>query len=308
MPKAVLLTKSDDRFAAQVGEVSDDDLRANTPECDVTVAVEYSSVNYKDALALTNTGPVVRRWPMVAGIDAAGAVLDSADAAFKPGDKVEWLLQLPARLSTRQAMAIGTAGYTAMLCCLALRDAGLEPGGGDVLVTGASGGVGSIAIAILAGWGFRVTASTGKSAETDFLRAMGAASVIDRAELAAPGKPLQKERWSGVVDSVGSHTLANACAQTRYGGAVAACGLAQGMDFPATVAPFILRGVRLLGIDSVMCPRARRRLAWERLASDLDRARLENATVEIGLAGAIEVAPELLAGKVRGRVVVDVNA
>jgi acrylyl-CoA reductase (NADPH) len=331
MPKAVLLTKSDNRFSVRIEEVSDDELRAQTPECGVTVAVDYSTVNYKDALALTNRGPVVRRWPMVAGIDAAGTVVDSTDPAFNPGDKVvlngwgvgeqcwgglaqrarfksEWLLRLPARLSTRQAMAIGTAGYTAMLCCLALRDAGLEPGGGDVLVTGASGGVGSIAIAILAGWGFRVTASTGRSAEADFLRAMGATSVIDRSELAAPGKPLQKERWSGVVDSVGSHTLANACAQTRYGGAVAACGLAQGMDFPATVAPFILRGVRLLGIDSVMCPRARRELAWERLAIDLDRARLESATVEIGLAGAIEVAPELLAGKVRGRVVVDVNA
>jgi acrylyl-CoA reductase (NADPH) len=330
MPNAVLLTKSDDRFAAQVGEVSDDELRANTPECNVTVAVEYSSVNYKDALALTNRGPVVRRWPMVAGIDAAGAVLDSADAAFKPGDKVvlngwgageqhwgglaqrarfrsEWLVHLPAGLSAREAMAIGTAGYTAMLCCLALRDAGLEPGSGDVLVTGATGGVGSIAVAILSRWGFRVTASTGKSAEADYLRAMGATTVIDRSELGSPGKPLQKERWSGVVDSVGSHTLANACAQTRYGGAVAACGLAQGMDFPATVAPFILRGVRLLGIDSVMCPLARRRLAWERLASDLDRARLVRATTETGLAGAIDIAPELLAGRLRGRVVVDVN-
>jgi acrylyl-CoA reductase (NADPH) len=331
MPKAVLLTKSDDRFAAQVGEVSADELHANTPDCNVTVAVDFSTVNYKDALALTNKGPVVRRWPMVAGIDAAGTVIESADPAFRVGDKVvlngwgvgeqywgglaqrarfrsEWLLHLPAGLSTRQAMAIGTAGYTAMLCCLALRDAGLEPGSGDILVTGATGGVGSIAIAILAGWGFRVTASTGKSAEADYLRTMGATSVIDRAELAAPGKPLQKERWAGVVDSVGSHTLANACAQTRYGGAVAACGLAQGMDFPATVAPFILRGVRLLGIDSVMCPLPRRRLAWERLASDLDRARLDGATTEVDLAGAIEIAPKLLAGKVRGRVVVDVNA
>ena len=331
MPKVVLLTKSDDRFAVKVDEVSDDELRANTPGCNVTVAVDYSTVNYKDALAITNRAPVVRKWPMVAGIDAAGTVVDSADPAFKAGDKIvlngwgvgeqywgglaqrarfrsDWLLHLPAGLSTRQAMAIGTAGYTAMLCCLALRDAGLEPGSGDVLVTGATGGVGSIAIVILSGWGFSVTASTGKPGEADYLRALGAASVIDRAELASPGKPLQKERWSGVVDSVGSHTLANACAQTRYGGAVAACGLAQGMDFPATVAPFILRGVRLLGIDSVMCPLPRRRLAWERLASDLDRARLDRATTEVGLAGAVEIAPEILAGKVRGRVVVDVNA
>jgi acrylyl-CoA reductase (NADPH) len=330
MSKAIVLTKADDRFAAAVQELGDGELRSNTPHADVTVAVEYSTVNYKDALALTNKGPVVRKWPMVAGIDAAGTVLDSADARFRPGDKVvlngwgvgeqhwgglaqrarfraDWLVPLPAGLSTRQAMAIGTAGYTAMLCCLALREQGVAAGDGEILVTGASGGVGSIAIAILAGWGCHVVASTGKSAEADYLKALGASAVIDRAELAAPGKPLQKERWAGVVDAVGSQTLANACAQTRYGGTVTACGLAQGMDFPATVAPFILRGVRLIGIDSVMCPMPRRQAAWQALAADLDRARLDAATTEVGLAQALEVAPELLAGRVRGRVVVNVG-
>jgi acrylyl-CoA reductase (NADPH) len=329
--KAILLTKSDNLFAAQVRDLTDEELRAGTPEANVTVAVDYSTVNYKDALALANMGPVVRAWPMVAGIDAAGSVLESADPRFAPGDKVvlngwgvgeqhwgglaqrarfkgDWLVKLPDGLSTRQAMAIGTAGYTAMLCCLALREQGVEPGSGEILVTGASGGVGSIAVSILAGWGYRVVASTGKSAEADYLKALGASAVIDRAELASPGKPLQKERWAGVVDPVGSHTLANACAQTRYGGTVTACGLAQGMDFPATVAPFILRAVRLIGIDSVMCPQARRQHAWQRLAADLDRSRLDAATSEVGLAKAIEVAPALLAGRVKGRVVVNVNA
>jgi len=329
--KAILLTKANDQFAAQVRELSDEDLRANTPEANVTVAVEYSTVNYKDALALANKGPVVRKWPMVAGIDAAGTVLDSTDARFAPGDKVvldgwgvgeqhwgglaqrarfkaDWLVPLPAGLSARQAMAIGTAGYTAMLCCLALREQGVQPGDGEILVTGASGGVGSIAISILAGWGYRVVASTGRATEAAYLTALGASAVIDRAELAAPGKPLQKERWAGVVDAVGSHTLANACAQTRYGGTVTACGLAQGMDFASTVAPFILRGVRLIGVDSVLCPLPRRLSAWQRLAADLDRSKLDAATTEIVLAQAIDVAPALLAGRVRGRVVVNVNA
>jgi acrylyl-CoA reductase (NADPH) len=329
--KAILLTKSDERFAAQVRDLTDEELRANTPEADVTIAVDYSTVNYKDALALANKAPVVRKWPLVAGIDAAGSVLQSADPRFAPGDRVvlngwgvgeqhwgglaqrarfkgDWLVKLPDGLSTRQAMAIGTAGYTAMLCCLALREQGVEPSSGEILVTGASGGVGSIAVSILAGWGYRVAASTGKSAETPYLTALGASSVVDRAELSSPGKPLQKERWAGVVDAVGSHTLANACAQTRYGGTVTACGLAQGMDFPATVAPFILRGVRLIGIDSVMCPQPRRQQAWQRLASDLDRGKLDAATTVVGLAQAIELAPVLLAGKVRGRVVVDVSA
>lgn len=329
--QAILLTKSNDQFAAQVKELTEEELDAATPEADVTIAVDYSTVNYKDALALANKGPVVRKWPMVAGIDAAGTVVQSTDSRFARGDKVvlngwgvgeqywgglaqqarfkaDWLVKLPDRLSTRQSMAIGTAGYTAMLSCLALREQGVEPGSGEVLVTGASGGVGSIAVSILAGWGYRVVASTGKSAEAPFLTALGAAAVIDRAEFASAGKPLQKERWAGVVDAVGSHTLVNACAQTRYGGTVTACGLAQGMDFPATVAPFILRGVRLIGIDSVMCPLPRRLHAWQKLATDLDRSKLDAATTEVGLAQAIEVAPALLAGKVRGRVVVNVNA
>ncbi len=329
--KAIVLTRTGEQFAAQVRELTDEELRAGTPDAEVTVAVDYSTVNYKDALALANKGPVVRKWPMIAGIDAAGSVLESADPRFAAGDRVvlngwgvgeahwgglaqrarfrgDWLVKLPDGLSARQAMAIGTAGYTAMLCCLALREQGVEPGSGEILVTGASGGVGSIAVSILAGWGYRVVASTGRSAETPYLTALGASAVIDRAELASPGKPLQKERWAGVVDAVGSHTLANACAQTRYGGTVTACGLAQGMDFPATVAPFILRGVRLIGIDSVMCPQPRRQQAWQKLAADLDRGKLDAATSEVGLAQAIEVAPALLAGKVRGRVVVNVNA
>lgn len=329
--KAIVLTRTGEQFAAQVRELTDEELRAGTPDADVAVAVDYSTVNYKDALALANKGPVVRKWPMIAGIDAAGSVLESADPRFAAGDRVvlngwgvgeahwgglaqrarfkgDWLVKLPDGLSTRQAMAIGTAGYTAMLCCLALREQGVGPGSGEILVTGASGGVGSIAVSILAGWGYRVVASTGRSAEAPYLTALGASAVIDRAELASPGKPLQKERWAGVVDAVGSHTLANACAQTRYGGTVTACGLAQGMDFPATVAPFILRGVRLIGIDSVMCPQPRRQQAWRKLAADLDRGKLDAATSEVGLAQAIEVAPALLAGKVRGRVVVNVNA
>jgi acrylyl-CoA reductase (NADPH) len=220
--------------------------------------------------------------------------------------KGDWLVPLPAALSTRQAMAIGTAGYTAMLCVMALEAQGVVPGDGEVLVTGAAGGVGSVAIALLSGLGHRVIASTGRAAEADYLKGLGAAEVIDRAALAAPGKPLQKERWAGVVDAVGSHTLANACAQTRYRGAVAACGLAQGMDFPSSVAPFILRGVRLIGVDSVMCPQAERRAAWTRLARDLDMAKLDAMTTGIGLADAIAAAPEILAGRVRGRLVVDV--
>jgi acrylyl-CoA reductase (NADPH) len=331
MFKAIVLTRENEQFAAQMRELSDEDLRLGTPEAEVTVAVEYSTINYKDALALTNKGPVVRKWPMVAGIDAAGTVVHSSDSRYAQGDKVvlngwgvgeqhwgglaqtarfkaDWLVPLPAALSTRQAMAIGTAGYTAMLCCMALREQGVDPASGEILVTGASGGVGSIAISILAGWGYPVVASTGKAAEADYLRALGAVAVIDRAELSSPGKPLQKERWAGVVDAVGSHTLANACAQTRYCGTVTACGLAQGMDFPATVAPFILRGVRLIGIDSVMCPMPRRRLAWQTLASDLDRGKLDAATAEVGLAQAIDVAAALLAGKLRGRVVVNVRA
>ena len=322
MFQALVLDNSPE-FSAEVREVDDSFL----PDGDVTVAVAYSTLNYKDGLAITNRSPVVRSWPMVAGIDGAGTVVESTSPRWKAGDEVvlngfgvgethkgclagkarlrgEWLVKRPAAFSAQQAMAIGTAGYTAMLCVLALERHGLRAGDGDVLVTGATGGVGSIAVALLSALGHRVVAATGKSSEGDYLRQLGAADVIDRAGLAAPGKPLQKERWAGVVDAVGSHTLANACAQVRSGGAVAACGLAQGMDLPTTVAPFILRGISLLGIDSVMAPMPRREEAWTRLARDLDPARLDAATSEIGLADAVEHAGRLMTGQVRGRIVV----
>jgi len=291
--------------------------------------VAWSTLNYKDGLAITGKSPVVRRFPMVPGIDFAGTVTHSSHAAWKVGDKVilngwgvgethcgglaqvarvkgDWLVPLPAAFTERQAMAIGTAGYTAMLCVLALERHGIQPADGEILVTGANGGVGSVAIALLAKLGYTVVASTGRLAESEYLKALGASQVMDRAELSAPGKAIGKERWAGVIDTVGSHTLANACATTKYRGAVAACGLAGGMDFPASVAPFILRGVTLYGIDSVMAPLAVRLQAWERLARDLDVAKLEAMTREITLAQAIEVAAELLQGQVRGRVVVDV--
>lgn len=330
MFKAIYLSKENDQFAASVRSLDDAALAAATPDDDVAVAVEHSTINYKDGLALTNKSPVVRSFPMVAGIDAAGTVVDSRHPAWRPGDKVvltgwgvgethwgglaqrarfkgDWLVRLPDGMSSRQAMAVGTAGFTAMLAVLALEAHHVQPGA-EVLVTGASGGVGSVAIALLAARGYRPVASTGKLSEADYLKSIGATDVIDRAPLAAPGKPLQKERWAAVIDSVGSHTLANACAQSRYGGVIAACGLAQGMDFPATVAPFILRGCTLVGIDSVMCPLPARQRAWQRLATDLDRARLDAMTRVVPLAGALEVAREILAGQVRGRVVVDVNA
>jgi acrylyl-CoA reductase (NADPH) len=322
MFQALILEKNPD-FSAAVRQVDESFL----PEGDVTLDVEYSTLNYKDALAITNRSPVVRSWPMVAGIDGSGTVASSASARWKPGDKVilngfgvgethkgclaararlkgQWLVRLPDQFSARQAMAIGTAGYTAMLCVLALERHGVAPDAGEVLVTGATGGVGSVAVALLSKLGFRVVAATGKAAEEDYLKALGATAVIDRAELAAPGKPLQKERWSAVVDAVGSHTLVNACAQTRYGGAVAACGLAQGMDLPGTVAPFILRAVALLGVDSVMAPMALRERAWQRLAQDLDPAKLDAITTEVPLGAAIGEAARLMEGKVRGRVVV----
>ncbi|HZN48275.1 MAG TPA: MDR family oxidoreductase [Ramlibacter sp.] len=318
-----LVLEKEPEFRAEVRSVDDGFL----PEGDVVLAVEYSTINYKDALAITNRSPVVRSWPMVAGIDGSGTVLESSAAQWKPGDafvlngfgvgethkgclagkarlKSQWLVRRPAAFTARQAMAIGTAGYTAMLCVLALERHGVQAGDGEVLVTGATGGVGSVAVALLAKLGHKVVAATGKAAEADYLRALGAKEVIDRGELAAPGKPLQKERWAAVVDAVGSHTLANACAQVRYGGAVAACGLAQGMDFPSTVAPFILRGVALLGVDSVMAPMVLREQAWLRLARDLDPGLLESITTEIALAGAIEAAQKLMAGQVRGRIVV----
>ena len=323
MFNALVLDKTPD-FQASVRAVDDDFL----PEGDVTIEVDYSTLNYKDGLAITNRSPVVRSWPMVAGIDGAGTVTASTHAAWKVGDAVvlngfgvgethkgclaqrarlkgDWLVRRPDAFSARQAMAIGTAGYTAMLCVLALEKHGLTPAAGDVLVTGATGGVGSVAVALLAKLGYRVVAATGKAAESGYLTALGAAAVIDRAELGAPSKPLQKERWAAVVDAVGSHTLANACAQTRYGGAVAACGLAQGIDLPATVMPFILRGVALLGVDSVMAPMRAREQAWARLAVDLDPAVLEAITTEVPLSAAIAAAGQLMAGQVRGRLVVD---
>jgi acrylyl-CoA reductase (NADPH) len=323
MFKGLLLSKDNEKFDARIADIDEGQL----PEGDVLVRIEYSTLNYKDALAICNESPIVRKWPMVAGIDGAGVVETSNHPGWKPGDKVvlngwgvgeshwgclaqkaklngDWLIRLPEAFSTKDAMAIGTAGYTAMLCCLALERFGVKPEQGEILVTGASGGVGSIAISILAGWGYNVVASTGKLNETAFLESLGAKAVIDRNLLSQPGKPLQKERWVGVVDSVGSHTLVNACAQVKYRGVVAACGLAQGMDFPASVAPFILRGVVLAGVDSVYQPLPVRRDAWTRLASDLDRTKLASITTEIGLNEAIPKAADVLAGKVRGRLVV----
>ena len=326
MFKALMLDKDAAGFRAAVREVDESGL----PEGEVLVRVEHSTLNYKDGLAITNRSPVVRAWPMVAGIDGAGTVLESSDGRWPVGARVihngwgvgetrwgclaervrlkgDWLVALPPVFTTRQAMAIGTAGYTAMLCVLALERHGLHAGAAadaGVLVTGATGGVGSFAVALLAKLGHRVTAATGKAAEAGYLRQLGAAEIIDRAELAAPGKPLQKERWAAVVDAVGSHTLANALAQTRYGGVVAACGLAQGHDLPATVMPFILRGVTLAGIDSVMAPIADRQAAWQRLASDVDPAWLDLIAEEVPLEGAIAKAAALMAGQVRGRVVV----
>jgi acrylyl-CoA reductase (NADPH) len=323
--KSLLLSKSDAGFSAAVTDTDE----AQLPAGDVLVAVEYSTLNYKDGLAITNKGPVVRNWPMVAGIDGAGTVLESTHPGWKAGDRFvhngwgvgetrwglmaerarlqgEWLVKLPPAFSARQAMAIGTAGYTAMLSVLALEKNGIPPASGEVLVTGATGGVGSVAVALLGKLGYTVVAATGKASEEAYLKQLGASSVIDRAELSAPGKPLQKERWAAVVDAVGSHTLANACAQTRYGGVVTTCGLAQGADFPATVMPFILRGVTLAGIDSVMAPLARRQLAWDRLAIDLDAAKLEAMVEEIPMERAAEKASDLISGKVRGRIVVKI--
>ena len=325
MFKSLQLSKTDALIEAAITDTSESQL----PAGDVLVAVEYSTLNYKDGLAITNTGPVVRSWPMVAGIDGAGTVLESTHPAWQAGDKFvhngwglgetrwglmserarlqgDWLVKLPAAFTTRQAMAIGTAGYTAMLCVLALEKNGVTPGDGEVLVTGATGGVGSVAVALLSKLGYAVVAATGKADEAAYLTQLGAASIIDRAALSAPGKPLQKERGAAVVDAVGSHTLANACAQTRYGGVVAACGLAQGADFPATVMPFILRGVTLAGIDSVMAPLAKRQQAWDRLAIDLDAAKLEAIAVEVPLSQAVEKAAALMAGTMRGRVIVKI--
>lgn len=327
MFKGIVIEKGAEGYRASVSEIDE----ARLPAGDVTVRVEYSTLNYKDGLAITGKGPVVRTFPMVPGIDFAGIVEQSDHPEFKAGDRVvlngwgvgethwgglaqrarvkgDWLIPLPQRFSARQAMAIGTAGYTAMLCVLALERYGLKAGDGSVLVTGANGGVGSFAVALLAKLGHQVVASTGRVAESDYLRRLGATGVIDREDLQEPGKPLQKERWSAAVDSVGSHTLANVCAQLRYNGAVAACGMAQGLDFPGSVAPFILRGVTLLGIDSVMRPKADRIAAWDRLARDLHGPILEDIAGEIPLAQAIDAAGKLMRGEIRGRLIVNPNA
>ena len=323
--KALLITKDD---AGQKAALTDIGL-ADLMEGDVVVAVSHSTVNYKDGLVVTGRSPVVRKFPMIGGIDLAGMIEQSGNPNFKPGDKVllngyglsethfggyaeyarvkgEWLVPLPREFTAADAMAIGTAGYTAMLCVLALEDAGLTPAKGPVLVTGAAGGVGSVAVALLAKLGYRVIASTGRTEEETYLKTLGASEIIARAELSGDPKPLAKERWAGVVDSVGSKTLANAIASTQYGGAIAACGLAQGMDLPTSVAPFILRGVSLLGIESVHMRRERRLKAWERLARDLDVKKLASMTTTIKLADVAKAANDILAGKVRGRIVVEI--
>lgn len=323
--KAIRIDKADKGTTAALTQFDEAELM----DGDVTVAVEWSTLNYKDGLALTGKAPVVRRFPMIAGIDFAGTVTQSSHPAWKAGDKVictgwgmgethlgayaqkarvkgDWLVRLPDGMSARQAMAIGTAGFTAMLAALALEKQGVSPNSGPVVVTGAAGGVGSVAIAVLARLGYHVIASTGRMAEAGYLKGLGATEVIDRAELAGQPKPLGKERWAGGVDSVGSTTLANLLSMTKYGGAIAACGLAAGMDLPSSVAPFILRGVCLLGIDSVMCPIASREIAWRRLASDLDPAKLSEITHEIALDQVLAEAPKILAGQVRGRVVVKI--
>ena len=325
---AVIINRSEDKKISASLETIDE---SQLPEGDVTVDIDYSTLNYKDGLAITGAAPVVRHYPMVPGIDFAGTVTESSHANWKAGDKVilngwgvgemhwgglaqkarvngDWLIAQPESLSSYQAMAIGTAGYTAMLCVMALQNNGVKPEDGEILVTGANGGVGSFSVAILAAHGYTVVASTGRPEESDYLTELGAASCMDRAELSEPGKPLGKERWAGVIDCVGSHTLANACATTQYGGTVAACGLAQGFDLPATVMPFILRGVTLAGVDSVNAPVAKRQEAWDKLAATLKAETYEAVVEKIVLSDAIEVAGKLLKGQVRGRVVVDVNA
>jgi acrylyl-CoA reductase (NADPH) len=324
--KAIRIDKADTGTRAAYADFDESELM----EGDVTVAVSHSTVNYKDGLAITGKSPVVRRFPMIPGIDFAGTVEASSNPNYKPGDQVilngwglgethlggyakkarvkgDWLVALPKGLSAAEAMAIGTAGYTAMLAVLALERHGLTRDRGPAIVTGAAGGVGSVAIALLSKLGWQVIASTGRAEEAPYLKELGAAEIIDRGELSGPGRPLGKERWAAGVDSVGSHTLANLLTQTKYGGAIAACGLAQGMDLPASVAPFILRGVSLLGIDSVMCPQVLRRQAWERLARDLDREKLKRITRTIPFDKVIDTAGEILAGKIRGRVVVEIG-
>lgn len=326
MFKGILIDKVDGTLSAKVSEIDETSL----PEGDVTIAVEYSTLNYKDALAINRGAPVVRSFPMVPGIDLAGTVIESSSAEFNAGDKVllngwgvgeghwgglaqkarlkaKWLVPLPQTFDAKTAMAIGTAGYTAMLCVMALERQGVKPEDGEILVTGAAGGVGSVAIAVLAKLGYEVIALTGRPSEKEYLQSLGAKDILPREEMSEPGRPLARERWAGVVDVVGSHVLANACASTKYGGTVTACGLAAGMDFPSTVAPFILRGVTLAGIDSVMAPRELRLEAWRRLGEDLDPAKLGAIANEISLTEAIDASAQILEGKLRGRVVVKVN-
>ena len=319
MFKAVLIDETDDGPRARLAELDESQL----PDGDVAIDVAYSSLNFKDALGITGTAPIARSLPMVAGIDLAGTVAESGEEVIVTGQGIGerhwgglaqkarldpgWTVPLPVAFSARQAMAIGTAGFTAMLCALALEDHGVAPGDGSVLVTGAAGGVRSVAVALLASRGHDVIASTGRTEESGYLEGLGAAAILDRAELSEPGKALAKERWVAAVDTVGGQTLANVCAATAYGGAVAACGNAGGMQLPATVAPFILRAVTLIGVDSVRCPRERRLRAWQRLGTDLDHALLDAMTAEIGLSEVIDTAPRLLAGEVRGRLVVDVG-
>jgi acrylyl-CoA reductase (NADPH) len=325
--RAIQLTKTDDGQASNIVDLTENDLM----DGDVTVEVTHSTINYKDGLAMTGAAPVVRTWPIIPGIDFVGTVTKSEHGSWKAGDKVvlngwgvgethfggysqrarvkgDWLVALPDGISPERAMAIGTAGYTSMLSVLGLERQGITPDDGDILVTGAAGGVGSVAIALLAKLGYRVIASTGRASEADYLKGLGAAEIIDREELSGDGRPMGKERWAGAVDAVGSKTLANVLSMTKYGGAVTACGLAQGMDLPSSVMPFILRGVQLIGIDSVMAPIAKRQEAWNRLATDLDMAKLDAMTETVGLGDVAAVAPKILAGQVRGRVVVDVNA
>jgi len=326
MFKGILIEKNDDQYTASVQSIDESQL----PEGDVSIDVAYSTLNFKDGLAITGKGPVVRSFPMVPGIDLVGTVTQSDSDKFQAGDQVllngfgvgekhwgglaekarinsDWLIKLPAGLSAKQAMAIGTAGYTAMLSVIALERHGITPEKGDVLVTGANGGVGSFAITLLAKLGYRVIASTGRPEEADYLKALGAVEIIDRNSLSEPGRPMVKERWAAAIDSVGSHTLTNVCAGLKYGGVVTACGLAQGMDFPASVAPFILRGITLAGIDSVMRPLADREEAWARLADLLTDGDFTSIGTEISLDEAVATAHELMAGKVRGRVMVNLQ-
>ena len=326
MFKSIMINKDDSGYQCALSDVDESQL----PEGDVTIKVDFSSLNYKDGLAITGKGPVVRRFPMVPGIDFVGTVEESSHKDYKEGDKVvlngwgvgevhwgglsqkarvngDWLVPLPASFTPKQSMSIGTAGYTAMLCVMALEEQGVTPDKGDIIVTGAAGGVGSVAISILSKLGYNIIAVTGRSEESDYVKSLGARDIMPRSELSEPGRALGKELWAGAVDVVGSNMLANVCANTQYGGTVTACGLAGGMDFPSTVMPFILRGVKLIGIDSVMCPREKRLQAWKRLGEDLDITKLETIAHEVGLEQAIETAHQLMDGKVRGRIIVDVN-